>query len=127
MDDSVFDRIFSAAAGVWTLVCLAAVALFRAWPLILERHNERRRDNAVEKAGDWDRIRSERDVAREERDLVRDRWAECQAELNAERAAHMKLRAYHEGLGEARQDAARIVAAERLIEANKKNGNGSGK
>jgi hypothetical protein len=78
------------------------------------------RDTAAEKAGDWDRIRSERDVAREERDLVRDRWAECQAELNAERAAHMKLKAYHDGIGQARQDAARIVAAERLLDAAKK-------
>lgn len=78
MDDSAFSKIFSAAAGVWALVAMASVALFRAWPLIMARLNERRRDNAAEKAGDWDRIRSERDVAREECDLVRDRWAECE-------------------------------------------------
>jgi hypothetical protein len=120
MDEGVFAKIFSAATGVWALVCLAAVALFKSWPHIMGRFNERLRDTAAEKAGDWDRIRSERDVAREERDLVRDRWAECQAELNAERAAHMKLKAYHDGIGEARQDAARIVAAERLLDAAKK-------
>lgn len=113
-------QTFGPWVAAWAATCMAAVQYFKA-------RNERKRDIHAERSGDWDRIRSERDVAREERDMVRDRWAECERELIEERAAHMKLKAYHEGLGEARQDAARIVAAERLIDAAKKaNGNGGG-
>lgn len=126
MDEGIFNKIFSAATGVWTLVLMAAVALFKAWPHVLGRFNERYRDKLAEEAGDWERIRAERDVAREERDLVRDRWAECQAELAAERAAHMELKAYHDGLGAARNEAQRILSEEREA-AKKRHAEGNGK
>src|SRR6478672_7983190 len=103
MGDSFFDRIFSAAAGVWALVGMVAVALFRAWPLILGRFNERYRDRLTEEAGDWERIRHERDILREERDLVRDRWSECEAERIHWMGRAVKAEAIVQGYGEARQ------------------------
>lgn len=78
MDNGALDKIFSVATAAWAALCLNAVALFKVWPAIMQRLNERHRDIAAERASDWERIRSERDVAREERDLVRDRWAECE-------------------------------------------------
>jgi hypothetical protein len=119
-DDGLLGKIFSAAAGVWALVAMAAVALFKSWPHIMGRFNERYRDVAAEKAGDWERIRHERDVAREERDLVRDRWAQCEADKNMWMARAVKAEATLDGLGEARQEAQRIVSAER----EKQRGNG---
>jgi urease accessory protein UreF len=128
VDDSVFNKIFSAAAGVWALVAMAAVALFRAWPHIMGRWNERFRDRLTEEAGDWDRIRSERDVAREERDMVRDRWAECEAAriewMGRAVKAEAIVQGYNDGIGIARNEAQRIVSAEREADA-KKRGNGN--
>lgn len=117
VEDGLLGKIFSAAAGVWALVAMAAVALFRAWPLILERVNERRRDAATEKSGDWDRIRAERDryhdlLIESEADKIR--WME--RAITAE--------ATLQGRGDARQEAARIVAIERTLDAAKKNGGG---
>lgn len=85
MDSGALDKIFSVATAAWAALCLNAVALFKAWPSIMGRLNERQRDIVFERERDWERIRSERDVAREERDLVRDRWAEC------ERISHERL------------------------------------
>jgi len=117
--DNVFDRIFSAAAGVWAMVAMVSVALFKAWPNIMARINEGKRDSASERAGDWDRIRHERDVAREERDLVRDRWAECEADRLVWMARAMKAEAIIQGYGEARQLLAMDEALKRIEDRDK--------
>jgi hypothetical protein len=114
LDDNWFNRIFSAAAGVWALVAMAAVALFRAWPQILGRFNERYRDRQAEAAADWDRIRSERDVAREERDLVRDRWAQCEAERLQWMARAIAAEAALVGRGQAAQEVTILESRKRL-------------
>lgn len=101
---------------------MAAVALFKAWPAIMARLNERHRDLASEKAGDWDRIRSERDVASEERDLVRDRLAECEAEKLKWMARAVTAEAAAMGLGIGLNEASAILAVERLTDAAKKGG-----
>lgn len=120
MDETIFNKIFSAASGVWALVAMAAVALFRAWPSIMERINERRRDNAVEKAGDWSRLRDEverlslRIVALEkkireyESDIERWRVRALYAEAEV-----IRYEAYHQGEGDAKQAAQNILSAER--------------
>lgn len=116
MDNDLFAKIFSAATAAWAAVCMAAVALFKAWPAIMSRLNERHRDIAAERAGDWDRIRSERDLACEERDLVRDRWAACEAEILEWKARAITAEAYQLGVGMGRNEATTILAAERLIQ-----------
>lgn len=85
MDDSILDRIFSVAAAAWAAVAMLAVRLFHTWPLVMERLNERKRDAALEKAGDWERIRAERDnaraearAAREEAQMLRALLVECE-------------------------------------------------
>lgn len=97
-DDGWYNeiRVFGPLLLAWT----AFTALIANW---WKSRNERRRDINTEKAGDWDRIRSERDVACEERDLVRDRWAMCEAERLQWMARAMKAEAILQGYGEARQ------------------------
>lgn len=113
MNESIFDKIFSAASGVWALVAMVAVALFRAWPGIMERGNERRRDAATEKAGDWDRIRRERD-------RLRELLTQCEAERIEWQCRAVVAESTLLGMGAARQDAAAIVATERLSDARKR-------
>lgn len=127
MDDGVWSKIFSAASGVWAMACMLAVALFKAWPNIMARLNERQRDNAAEKAGDWERLRAERDNARSERDAVRadrDRihalWIECEEEKLAWQSKAVSAEATLLGLGNARQREAERVAAERIAAAKVK-------
>lgn len=114
MDNELFSKIFSAATAAWAAVCMAAVALFKVWPAVMQRLNERQRDLAAEKANDWERIRNERDLACEERDMVRDRWAECEANRLEWMARAITAEATLLGLGMGRNEATTILAAERI-------------
>lgn len=134
MDESVFNKIFSAAAGVWTLVLMAAVALFKAWPTIMGRINERRRDALTERNSDWDHMQelhgmlaeevrrlSERLKAVEaENDECRENLAKVRDDLAEERAARVNFQAYLEGRGQADQHAQLILSAERQKDQAKK-------
>lgn len=113
MDEGVFSKIFSAATGVWTIAAMVAVALFRAWPLIMARINERARDKAVEEAGDWARLR-------DENTRLHALLSECQRERIEWMSRAVTAEAHLEGRGRARQEAATIVAIERLQEAKKR-------
>jgi hypothetical protein len=129
-ENGVLDKIFSVASAAWTLVLMAAVALFKAWPAIMGRFNERRRDNATEKAEDWHRLRAEIDrkdarIANLEKVL-----SDTDDENSELRKVNINLLARAvtaesalQGIGHARQEAAAIVAAERLTE-KKPEGNG---
>ncbi len=125
MDDGgIWDRIFSVATAAWTAVVMLAVRLFHTWPLYMDRLNERKRDAASEKAGDWDRIRADRNY-------WHDKAQEYQQQLTEERAEKIKYmaravtaEAHLEGRGRARQEAAAIVAIERLSDAAKRDGDG---
>lgn len=119
MDESVFGKIFSAASGVWALVVMVAVALFRAWPNIMERINERRRDRATEEAGDWQRLR-------EERDRLRCLLTVCEKERIEWMHRAVTAEATLQGYGEAKQRAAEIAALDRL-EDMKRRERGNGK
>lgn len=123
MDEGFFNKIFSAAAGVWALVAMGAVALFRSWPLIMARLNERRRDVAAEKADDWTRLRQELADTREERDLVRDRWAQCEAEKTELMQENARLNGILQGYGEWKQFQAYRDATRRLVERDSNGGN----
>lgn len=112
--DETLGKIFSAAAGLWALVLVNAVALYRAWPNIMARINERHRDREAEKSGDWSRLRAEIKRLDERCDHLQTAVDECR-----EREADWMHRAIaseaaHLGEGEARQEASRIVAVERL-------------
>lgn len=124
MDDSIFNKIFSAAAGVWTIAAMVAVALFRSWPLIMARINERQRDRQSEKSGDWQRLRDEINRLDGRCDHLQTEVDECRAREAEWMHRAIAAEAVHLGKGEAEQHAARIVAAERIIEAARKNEGG---
>lgn len=52
----ILDKLFSLAGAIYVALCMVAVHWSRA-------RNERLRDTATEKAGDWVRLRDERDRA----------------------------------------------------------------
>lgn len=113
VDNETLGKIFNATTGVWTIACMAAVALFKAWPHIMGRANERQRDKAAEKDEDWKRVRAERDRYHEL--LVK-----CQQERTDWMHRAITAEAALQGMGDAKQMASRIVAVERLIDAQKK-------
>ncbi len=102
-----FIQAFGLPAAGWAAVCALVVHLVKL-------RNARLRDIDTEKSGDWERIRHERNVAQEERDLVRDRWAQCEAERIEWMGRAIKAEATLQGFGEWRQKQAIVEAAKRL-------------
>ena len=133
--DNALGHIFSVASAAWAFVCINAVALFKMWPAIMARINERKRDAHVEKSSDWQRLRDEIKRLDARIDALLGRCDELQHEVDACRQReHEWMRraiaaeAFQLGQGEARQDAANIVAVERIVDPNKHKGpEGGGK
>ena len=117
-DGELLGRIFTVPAAAW-----AATLAFIAH--LVRSSNERKRDINVEKAGDWERIRSERDVAREERDLVRDKLAASEADKVMWMGRAVQAEAIIQGMGEARQRIALEEAAKRIVSDKQINGDGN--
>lgn len=108
-DGDALGHIFNPATGVWALVAMGAVTLFRVWPLILERLNERQRDTVAEKAGDWTRLR-------EENERLHQRLADCEKMRIEWMHRAITAEATLQGYGDALQRAQTLLSAERLIE-----------
>lgn len=130
-DNDVLGKLFSAAAGVWAIFLALLVAIFKAWPAVMGRQNERKRDTDSEKARDWERLRAEIDrkdarIANREKLLAErdDENDALQKENIALLARAVTAESALQGIGHARQEAAAIVAVERLSDAAKKEGNG---
>ena len=113
-----FDKLLNWHVAAWAAFWLNAVAIFKIY-------NERQRDVHSERAADWDRIRSERDVAREERDLVRDKLAESETGRIEWMGRAIKAEATLQGWSEARQRLA-IEDAEKRLAGKAITGNGGG-
>lgn len=120
-DNDVLGKIFSAAAGVWAIFLALAVAMFKAWPNIMGRYNERRRDDATAKAEDWHRLRAEIDrlhaaIANRDRLLAEldDEKNELQRENIDLLGRAVKAEAALQGYGDARQRQAVEDAIKRL-------------
>lgn len=73
MDDDLLGKILRTVFSVagWAALCGVIVHWWKS-------RNERLRDTAAEKAGDWVRIRDERDHALEEAAKLRAMLAECE-------------------------------------------------
>lgn len=104
---SALAQIFTVGTAAWAVVAMLGVALFAAWPRIMERRNEGKRDRAAIEAGQFDRMdaRLQRLERREE---------ECQAKLADALHRIAELEGYNVGRGKADQEAAGVVARERL-------------
>lgn len=107
VDNDALGKLFNAATGVWALVCLAVGALFKAWPHIMGRANERHRDIADQRAADWERVRAERDRLR----LL---LVECEKERVEWMGRAIRAEATLQGYGELRQIRAISEASKRV-------------
>jgi hypothetical protein len=106
------------SAGPLYLVAIAVSAVvLRAGPAFMGRWNERLRDLSRAKAGDWARLRQEIKRLDARCALIEGREEKCQQELAGALGRIAALEGYNDGRGKAAQDAAGIVAVERLQDA----------
>lgn len=131
--DELLGKIFTTATAAWVAVAMLAVRLFHTWPLVMARVNERLRDKETEKNGEWSRLHSEinrlieRIAAIEERcDHLQKEVDECREREGEWMRRAIAAEAASEGIGEARQEAQRIVSAERQKPKDKPNGGSGG-
>lgn len=121
MDDA-FWKIFNWSAAAWAAALANAVALWKAWPSIMERLNERHRDRATEKSGDWSRLRAEITRLDDRCDHLQIEVDECREREGAWMHRAIAAEATHLGEGRANQEAQRIVSAERIKPDKPSNG-----
>lgn len=126
MDESVFNRIFSAAAGVWAIFAMVTIAVFKTWPLVMARINERHRDKAAEESADHARLLTE--IARLDSrcDHLQQEVDDCRRREGEWMARAIAAEAYQLGEGEALQKAQRIVSIEREADAKRRDGPAGG-
>jgi hypothetical protein len=136
VDLNALNAILSTRNGVWTLVVLVFILLWRGWqyvPAIITAWSARRKALADEKDADWTRIRGEAKLYADEAHRYSDRLAaverredECREQLRDALHRLAQVEGFMMGQGKARQEAANIVAIERLTD--KQNGDkGEGK
>ncbi len=112
--DEIIGVLRWPATPLWVVALAAMVALFKSWPAIMAKVNEARRDSEAAKAGDWTRLRGEIDRLDERCAQIEEREQECQRQLTDALHRIGELEGYNLGVGKANQEAAGIVAAERL-------------
>jgi hypothetical protein len=109
-DASVLRQLFSVESAAWTITALVSLFVLRMWngaPAMFAQWIAYKRAKAEEKASDWSRLRDHCNflIEAEER---------CRVELNEVKSRLASLEGWMAGQGQARQEAAGIVAAERL-------------
>lgn len=117
IDEAALHSIFSVQSAAWTATALLAVFVVRMWngsPAMFEQWIAYRTAKAAEKAADWNRLRDE--IKR-----LSEAEKQCRGDYMLLHAQHMEvlsrltsLEGYMAGQGKASQEAAGIVAIERL-------------
>lgn len=138
MWDDISPYLTPYALPAWLIAIFAGMRLFKDWPGIMQRYNERKRDVAEEKAKDWDRLRGEieRLDKRLNEEIERANKQRAEQEAENERCRHdlrvvslkldqaiahsLKLQAIIDGSGMVRQSAANAAAEVRLDAIDKK-------
>lgn len=123
-DVIALKQIFSLQSAAWAAVALMFLLIVRMWngaPAMLETWILWRQSKAAEKASDWHRLRDEIRRLSEAEERCRRDYAELHRkhmELHQEYAdlgrRVAELEGYHIGQGRASQEAAGVVALERL-------------
>lgn len=124
VDVNAFKQIFSLQSAAWTAVALIILFVVRMWngaPAMLETWIHWKQAKAAEKVADWSRLR-------EEINRLSEAEKQCRADYQELHAQHMdlhskchelnrrvaELEGYYVGQGKASQEAAGIVALERM-------------
>lgn len=122
-DGEALSNIFSVTSGVWTIAAVLALFVVRIWnsvPALMGRWIEWRQAKAAEKAADWTRLRDEIDRLWDECASLRKAVKECEEREGEWMHRAIAAEAALIGGGKARQEAARIVATERIADSKKR-------
>lgn len=126
-DVSFLSQVTPTTYSVLALLAVVLVAVVRAWPAIMAKVNEAKRDTAAEKAGDWTRLREEIVRLDERLDKLQIEVDACHDEKGEWMARAIKAEALVQAKGEIRQRAAAVVASDRLARKAEEGGGGGGK
>lgn len=117
MEDDALRQIFSIGSAAWTATAIFAVFVIRLWnggPAMFGQWIEYRKSIHAEKSSDWTRLR-------EEIDRLSKSEKQCREDFAALHSQHMdlsrriaELEGYQIGQGRASQEAAGVIALERL-------------
>lgn len=116
MHDSIFDRLYSSTTFLAAIFAANVVALFKAWPLIMARINERHRDKEAGKSGDWSRLRAEISRLDERCDHLQREVDECREREGEWMKRAIAAEAYQIGRGDAAQTVTIIESRKRISE-----------
>jgi hypothetical protein len=108
------------AAPLWLVVLIYGLRTAKDWPGIMARWNERRRDASAERAGDWSRLRAEIRRLDDRCDHLQREVDECREREGVWMQRAIAAESALMGKGEVKQEAQRIVSAEREIDAGKR-------
>lgn len=109
-DALALKQIFSLESAAWVGVALLSLFVVRMWngaPAMFEQWISYKRAKAEEKAADWSRLRDHCSFLMEAEER-------CRSELNDVKSRLASLEGYMAGQGKASQEAAGVVAIERL-------------
>lgn len=109
-DALAIKQIFSLESAAWIAVALLFLFIVRTWngaPAMFEQWIQYKRAKAEEKASDWSRLRDHCSFLMEAEER-------CRSELNEVKSRLATLEGYLAGQGKASQEAAGVVALERL-------------
>jgi hypothetical protein len=111
---------FLYAAPLYAVAIAMTALAIRAGPAFWARWNERLRDKARARAGDWSRLRGE--IARLDARcaMIEGREEQCRSDLGDAVRRIAELEGYNIGRGEARQEAQRMLSAGRESDAAKR-------
>lgn len=109
-DALAFQQIFSIESAAWTATAVLFLLAVRMWngaPAMFEQWIAYKRAEAEERAADWSRLRDHCNFLMEAEER-------CRSELIEVRGRLAALEGYMAGQGRAAQEAAGVVALERL-------------
>lgn len=122
VDVAALKQIFSIQSAAWAVVALLFLFAVRMWngaPAMLQQWIAWRQAKAAEKAADWNRLRDEISRLSEAEKRCREDYAELHRQHMDVIERLKTLEGYHMGQGRASQEAAGVVALDRLSARDK--------
>ena len=119
-DALALRQIFSIQSAAWIAVALLFLFVMRMWngaPAMFQQWIAYKRAKAEEKAADWSRLR-------DHCNFLMSAEENCRSELNEVKGRLATLEGYMAGQGRASQEAAGIVAIERMEASHRKTDKG---
>lgn len=125
VDAQALSQVFSVESGVWSIVAVVSVLAFRIWrvfPEVMARLNERRRDR--NSAEDRHQARLEARIEKLEKrcDDLEEALAETRCERDEWKSRAVAAEAFLSGEGQARQVGQMIASTEREADAAARKG-----